>query len=194
VSQAPNQLAAQSVVARNRRPSRTPVDPSLRVRREMGKMPRRTGAHRSGLVMESDGDRHSKRLESRISPERLQNFREVYLSHGCNAVRTAIAIGVKPTSAKANAHRLARAVKLEMQEALDAIGMDTVAVAKKLAELLEAKKRIWNREEQKWDVFPDTTVQLEAVKEINRLLNTYPAPKPDIEPTTVTVVIDPTML
>jgi hypothetical protein len=158
----------------------------------------KTGAYRSGLVMESDGDSKPayrwNPVESRISPERLQRFREAYLSNGCNAVRAAIAIGMKPTTARANAHRLARAVKLQMQEALCAIGLDTATQAKKLAELLEAKKPLWNRKKERWDSFPDNAVRLEAVKEVNRLVNAYPAPKPDVEPTIVNVVIDPTTL
>jgi hypothetical protein len=81
-----------------------------------------------------------------------------------------------------------------MQEALCAIGLDTVTQAKKLSELLEAKKPLWNRKKERWDSFSDNAVQLEAVKEVNRLLNAYPAPKPDVEPITVNFVIDSTKL
>ena len=105
-----------------------------------------------------------------------------------NAVRAAIAIGMKPTTAKANAHRLAHHVKLEMQEALYAIDVDVVTLAKKLDELLEAKKPTWNPRTREWDFFPDSALQLEAVKEILRLLNAYPASKPNIEPVTLTPV------
>jgi hypothetical protein len=158
----------------------------------MGERRSKTGAHISGSVMESDGDskrdHHSKPVESRISPERLQRFREVHLSNGCNAVRAAIAIGMKPTTAKANAHRLASAVKLEIQEALYAVGVDAVAVAKKLKELLEAKKPMWNPRKRKWDFFPDNAVRLKALQEVFRLLNLYPAPKPGVEPARLTVI------
>jgi hypothetical protein len=141
--------------------------------------------------MESDGD--SKQdprwspVESRISPERLQRFRQAYLSNGCNAVRAAIAIGMKPKTAQANAHRLARAVRLQMPEALHAIGLDVVTLAQKLAELLEAEKPLWNRKKKRWDYFPDHAIQLGVVKEACRLLNFYPAPKPAAEPITVNV-------
>ena len=192
MSQEPDPSAVQSLFRRNRAPqslviagSSIPrlalVAPSLRVRRKRGEMRSRTRAYRSGLVMESDGDseqdRHWKPVESRISPERLQRFREIYLSNGCNAVRAAIAIGMKPTSAKANAHRLASAVKLEMQEALYAIDVNPVTSAKKLKELLEAKKPVWNPRKRKWEFFPDNVLQLKALQEVFRLLNLYPAPK-----------------
>jgi hypothetical protein len=62
------------------------------------------------------------------------------------------------------------------------------------AELLETKKPLWNRKKECWDSFPNNAVQLEAVKEVNRFLNAYPAPKLDVEPTIVNVVIDPTRL
>ena len=132
----------------------------------------------------------AKPVESRISPERLQRFREVYLSNGCNAVQAAIAIGMKPTTAKANAHRYAREVKLEIQEALYAIEVDVVTVAKKLKELVEAEKPMWNPKERKWNFLTDFAVRLEALEKVIRLLNLYPAPKPEVEPTTVNVVIN----
>jgi hypothetical protein len=131
--------------------------------------------------MESDGglkqDPHWKPTVSRISPERLQKFREAYLSNGCNAVRAAIASGMKPATAKANAHRLASAVKLEIQEALYATGVNAVTVARKLKKLVEATKYMWNPRKRKWECFPDGTVQLKALQEILRLLNIYPVPK-----------------
>jgi phage terminase small subunit len=54
--------------------------------------------------------------EFHIKETRLARFREAYLANGFNAVRAAIAIGMKPKTAKANAHRLAR------HEATDAGG------------------------------------------------------------------------
>jgi hypothetical protein len=92
-----------------------------------------------------------------------------------------MAIGMKPKTAQANAHRLARAVRLQTPEALYAIGVDAVTLAKKLAELLEAKKPLWNRERKRWEFFPNCAIQLEAVKEVCRLLNLYPGPKPSVE-------------
>ena len=202
MSQEPNPSAAQGWFSPNRAAQPLPsagssiprgplVARSLRARREKGEMRSKTGAYRSGLVMESDGDSKQAHrwnpVKSRISPERLQRFREVYLSNGCNAVRAAIAIGMKPTTAKANAHRFTRALRLQMQEALHAIGVDAVTQAKKLIELVDAKKPWWNRKKKRWDFFPDYAIQLEAVKEINRILNAYPAPRPDIDPITVNI-------
>ena len=175
--------------ARSSIPPRPLVAPSLRVRRERGKLRSKAGADMSGLVMESDGDSKQgwrrRPIESRISPERLRRFREAYVSNGCNAVRAAIAVGMKPETAQANAHRLARAVRLQMTEALHAIGVDAVTLAKKLAELLEAKKPLWNRKKKRWEFFPNGAIQLEAVKEVCRLLNLYPGSKPSLEPITV---------
>jgi hypothetical protein len=41
-----------------------------------------------------------------------------------------------------------------------------------------------------WDMFDDGHLQLEAVKELNRVDDSYPAPKPDAEPMTFELVID----
>jgi hypothetical protein len=112
-------------------PRRVAVASDLGEGDENGRKRSSYGAHGPiTVVMESDRDstvgRSRNPVESRINPERLHRFREAYLSNGLNAVRAARYIGMRPKTAKANAHRLARALKLEMQEALHAIGMDSV--------------------------------------------------------------------
>ena len=96
---------------------------------------------------------------------------------------------MKPATAKANAHRLAHAMKAEIQEALHAKGLDAIVVVKKLLELLEAKKPMWNPKTKRWDFFADSAVQLEALKAVLRLSNAYPAPKPYVEPAAAHLVI-----
>jgi hypothetical protein len=48
----------------------------------------------------------------------------------------------------------------------------------------------WNPAKGQWDMFPDFTAQLEALKQIARLLNLYPAEPSQVEPDQVTVIVD----
>ena len=77
-----NRKYRSPVSARRRISRRSLVAPSVRVRRDIGETRSNTGVYRSRLVMESDGnssqDRAWKPAESRISPERLQRFRDIY--------------------------------------------------------------------------------------------------------------------
>ena len=52
--------------------------------------------------------------------------------------------------------------------------------AEKLADLMAAKKAVWNPQRKKFHLFEDGDLQLRTVQEVNRLKNQYPAPK---EPT-----------
>jgi len=124
------------------------------------------------------------------NPETLAQFREAYLETGLNAYQAALRIGMKVSSARANAHRYARIVNLELKPALQAAGLTAEYRAKKLKQLCEAKTPKWNPKRQAWDLFDDGHLQLEAVKEINRVDDSYPAPKPEVEPTVVNVVIN----
>jgi len=97
---------------------------------------------------------------------------------------------MKASSARANAHRYARIVNLELKHAIRAAGMTAEYRAKKLKQLCEAKTSKWNPKKKSWDMFDDGHLQLEAVKELNRVDDSYPAPKPDAEPMTFELVID----
>ena len=114
---------------------------------------------------------------ARIAPERLEAFREAYIETRGNAYKAALAIGMKPSTAKAGAWRIVRALKLQVAEALEMLGIDAVSQARKLIALREARLVKWNPSEEQWDTFLDSSTQMEATKEINKLLDAYPAAK-----------------
>jgi hypothetical protein len=113
-----------------------------------------------------------------------------------NAYRSALAAGYAPITAKANCHLLAREARVQVAEGLTALGVDGFSQAEKLLELREAKAVKWNPDKHPgrpakgkkpaiaarggWDVFEDNDAQLRTTQEINRILDSYPAPK---EPT-----------
>lgn len=100
-----------------------------------------------------------------------------------NACRSAIEAGYTRITAKANCHILARRANIKTAEALQLLGRDGFAQARHLVKLCSAKTVRWNQKKERWDTFEDASVQLDAVKEINRLQDSYPAPK---EPTAET--------
>jgi len=116
---------------------------------------------------------------------RQASFDAFYLNGGLdfspgNAYKSAIAAGYSPNTAKSNCHILARRASIKVSIALEALGCDGFSQATKLLALREAKTVRWNQKREKWDEFEDTDVQLRATQEINRLQDSYPAPK---EPT-----------
>lgn len=114
-----------------------------------------------------------------------------------NAYQSAIAAGYSPITAKANCHLLARDSRVQVAEALEALGVDGFSQAQKLLELREAQAVKWNPAKYPgrpakgkkpgiaarggWDYFADGNVQLEATKEINRVKDAYPAPREPID-------------
>lgn len=114
---------------------------------------------------------------SRIAPERLEAFREAYIQTKGNAARAARAIGMSPALAKSEAWRLVKALNVRVADALEMLGIDAVSQAKKLLFLREATMPKWNAGTEDWDIFLDSSTQLEATKEINRLRDEYPAKK-----------------
>jgi hypothetical protein len=83
--------------------------------------------------------------------------------------------GMKPGDAKGGVHGLARPINAEMQKALRAVGVDEANQAEALKKLRVSKSE---------------RIRLDAIKEINRILDAYPAPKTDVEPMTFQLVID----
>jgi hypothetical protein len=81
-------------------------------------------------------------------------------------------------------------VIFSMQQALGAAGLDPVKIAEKLAQLIHCLEPKWNPAEKHWDFFDDTTAQLEAIRQVARLLNLYPAEPSSVEPEQVTVIVD----
>ncbi|HVA94426.1 MAG TPA: hypothetical protein VNI36_05920 [Candidatus Dormibacteraeota bacterium] len=117
---------------------------------------------------------------------RQASFDAFYLNGGPhfspgNAYKSAIAAGYSPNTAKSNCHVLARRASIKVARALEALGCDGFSQAAKLLELREAKTVRWNQKKEKWDEFEDADVQLRATQEINRLHDSYPAPKEPIE-------------
>ena len=125
---------------------------------------------------------------SKISAERLEAFREAYIQTRGNASKAARQIGMNPKLAAANAWRLVRAIKLQVAEVLEMYGIGAVSQARKLMQLQEARLVKWNPGEEQWDTFLDSSTQMEATKEINRLRDEYPAskrPTPEMPPVQV---------
>lgn len=114
-------------------------------------------------------------IKTQIKPDRLASFRAAYLENGLNAYQACIAIGISKSRARANAYKYARLVNLQLKEALRAIGVDEASQAADLKKLLRSKSE---------------RIRLDAIKEVNRILDAYPAPKPDTEPMTFQLVID----
>lgn len=56
-------------------------------------------------------------------------------------------------------------------------GVDVAFVGKRLKNMLEAKHRRWNNATQSWETFEDYGTQLEAIREIAKLLGLYPTRK-----------------
>jgi hypothetical protein len=128
---------------------------------------------------------------SRVAPEKLEIFREEYLRNGGNGYRAALAIGASPVSAKANAWRLVRALNLKVADVLELLGHGAERQARKLMYLSDATMVKWNPAEEQWDIFEDSSTQMEAVRKINRLRDEYPAPKkPEPPQSPVTVIFN----
>jgi hypothetical protein len=111
---------------------------------------------------------------------------------GFNAAQAGIAIGMSQRSAHANAHRYVAAIRnrLSLQQVLAEAGLDPRKIAEKLAQLIDCLEPKWNPAEKRWDLFDNATAQLEAVKQIARLLNLYPAQPLKVESEQVNVIID----
>lgn len=124
------------------------------------------------------------------TPEKLQQFAALYIANGFNAVKAARAMGYKKETAQSNAYIFQKLAKVSMSDALRAIGLDEVSQAKKLEKLREAKLVKWNPGEDQWDAFEDGRLQMDATKEINRILGAYPAEPSAAPAMTVNVIVD----
>jgi hypothetical protein len=74
---------------------------------------------------------------------------------------------------------MAASERIAVGDALREIGLDAVAVAKKLRRLLNARAVRYNPGCKRFESFDDGDVQLRTVQEIAKLLDLYPAPKTD---------------
>ena len=131
-------------------------------------------------------------MPNEISEGRLAEFRAALIDNNLNAYKAAIAIGISKKSAKANSYLWARRCNLKMSEALRAKGLDEASQADKLLMLRDAATRIVSDPEGDGEVMevPDYRVQLEATKEINKILGAYPAEPPKLDAITLNVSID----
>jgi hypothetical protein len=122
--------------------------------------------------------------------EQLVAFLAAYLDNGFNAVQACISIGM--SASNAHAHRYLKACRhnAAIQKALDAVGLDPIFVAQRIRKLALAKEVKWNLRSKKWNVFENTTAQLEALKQINRLRNLYPAEPATQDPVTINFIFD----
>ncbi len=122
-----------------------------------------------------NGQESEKKLEKRETL-RFQKFTRLYLESG-NAYRSALAAGYARNTAKVKSCEMARLVRVKAAEALRALGIDETQVALKLKEKLGAKEFRWNPAKKKWETFIAHKPQLEATKELARILDMYPAQK-----------------
>src|ERR1700732_1069908 len=101
----------------------------------------------------------SRRPGRQIPEETLTVFLAAYIAHGFNGTEAGIAIGMKPRTAHANAHRYVAAIRnrLSMQQTLARAGLDRTKIAEKLAQLIDSKEPKWNAAHEDWDSFDDTT-------------------------------------
>lgn len=67
------------------------------------------------------------------------------------------------------------------ESALREAGIDETLLAKKLKELLEAKRPWWNPKKQAFDLFPDDRARLAALRLAFKILGSYPAEREDNE-------------
>jgi hypothetical protein len=109
------------------------------------------------------------------SPEKLAVFTKFYIENGFNALQACLAMGMRPSTAKGASAVFRKRATLTLAQRLRARGLDEDSQAKKLAELREAQMPKWNAGTEDWDIFDDGHLQMEAVKEINRILDAYPA-------------------
>lgn len=78
--------------------------------------------------------------------------------------------GYSSASAKSNCVDLARKVRVSLEEAARARGIDEAFVLNKLHELSESKTPKWNAETKTWDEFEAGNIQLEAVEKLAEIL------------------------
>jgi hypothetical protein len=132
------------------------------------------------------------RKRHKLTTERLTQFLALYIEHDFNAVDAAIALGMSPESAHSHAHDYVRAIRhnVTIQQAFRRVGLVPMRVADKLNKLMDAKEPKWNQKTEQWDHFENTRAQLEAIKQVARLMNLYPAEPKDGDGQTVNVIID----
>src|ERR1700724_1728262 len=94
----------------------------------------------------------SRRPGRQIPEEILTAFLDAYIAHRFNATEAGIAIGMKPKTAHANAHRYVAAIRsrLSMQQVLAEAGLDRVTIAEKLAQLIDCLEPKWNPAKRQW--------------------------------------------
>lgn len=124
------------------------------------------------------------------SPEKIATFTQLYIENGFNATKALVSMGLKRKSAEAAATVFKQRARLSLAERLRERGIDADSQAKKLAELREARMPKWNAGTEDWDIFDDGHLQLEVVKEINRIQDAYPAEKNIQIGDNITVIFD----
>ncbi|MFZ1007893.1 MAG: hypothetical protein WAN65_13715 [Candidatus Sulfotelmatobacter sp.] len=119
----------------------------------------------------------TRRLSHEWQPaeEKIVIFTQKYLEHKCNAVAACVSMGMTRRSALANAWYYKRKARIQIADALRALGYSEGDNAARLIAL--AKQR--NKSES-----------LKAVKEVNRVFGAYPAEAPATPPLTINIVMD----
>ncbi len=105
---------------------------------------------------------------------KFAHFAEFYVAMGGNAFKAAKAAGYPEDYARAHAHLLVARLKLKVGPVLRHVGIDEVAIAKRLKKLLRAKEPKWNQESKRWDYFQAAGVQLGALNVAAKLLDIEP--------------------
>lgn len=113
--------------------------------------------------------------ESKTNEVRLASFRKAYLENGMNAYRAGLAIGMKPRNAKEHSHRYARLIKIEIREALTAMGYGPEKLTKLFVSCLNAKSK---------------SIRLQALDRAFKVRDDYPVPIPVPPQGPVTVIFN----
>jgi hypothetical protein len=117
----------------------------------------------------------SKSGESHTQRSELLQTQNAIAAAKAEKITNPMLDGMKPKGAEARVHSSLRPINAEMQKALRAVGVDESNQAEALKKLRLSKSE---------------RIRLDTIKEINRLLDAYPAPKTDVEPMTFQLVID----
>jgi hypothetical protein len=86
--------------------------------------------------------------------------------------------------------RWAGAIQAQIKDALHARGIGADQIAAKLERLMRARTPKWNRAMDRWDIFDDGRLQLDATREAGTLLQLYPKKDEGLEAELTVVIRD----
>jgi len=95
------------------------------------------------------------------------------LMGGANFYEAARIAGVSPSYPgnllRDRNHGGGKAIRAAFQTLLEMEGLDIFSIARQMSLLFNAKKPMWNPKEERWDWFPDNSVQLGAMRHLTKI-------------------------